>query len=188
MDTEKIENAVRAILEAIGEDPDRTELRETPQRVARMYEEIFSGIQQDPEQVIKIIPDGDFDEIVMVRDIPIYSMCEHHMLPFIGKAHIAYLPKEGRITGLSKLVRVTHVLSRRLQLQERLTHQIADCIMSRLKPDGVMVVIEAEHLCMTMRGVKAAGTVTVTSSVKGAFRSNEKTRMETLALLRDTSK
>lgn len=184
MDTKKIEKAVREIISAIGEDPDRMELKETPRRVAMMYEEIFSGIGIDETKVIKVLPEERFDEIVMVRDIPIYSMCEHHMLPFIGKVHIAYIPHEGRITGLSKLVRLTHILSRRLQLQERMTNQIAETIMETLKPRGVMVVVEAEHLCMAMRGVKEAGTCTVTSSVKGAFRTNQKTRMETLALLR----
>ncbi|HOY62101.1 MAG: GTP cyclohydrolase 1 [bacterium ADurb.Bin236] len=181
----KIEKAIRDILEAIGEDPDRGELVETPARVAAMYEEIFAGMNCDPKEVLKVLPDDFFDEIIMVRDIPIYSMCEHHMLPFFGKAHIAYIPSDGRITGLSKLVRVTHMYSRRLQLQERLTNQIATAINEILQPKGVMVVIEAEHLCMAMRGVREAGTMTVTSSVKGAFRTHQKTRMETLALLRD---
>lgn len=185
MDKEKIERAVRDILEAIGEDPDRPELTETPARVAEMYEEIFAGIGKDPKELIKILPEEKYDEIIMVRDIPFYSMCEHHMLPFIGKAHIAYIPDGGRFTGLSKLVRVIHVLSRRLQLQERLTEQVASAVMDALKPKGVMVVVEAEHLCMAMRGVKEAGTCTVTSAVKGAFRHSEMTRMETMSLLRN---
>jgi GTP cyclohydrolase IA len=185
VDKERIAKAVREILESIGEDPDRPELMDTPSRVAEMYEEIFRGIGQDPKEVVKVLPGEKYDEIVMVRDIPIYSMCEHHLLPFFGRVHIAYIPKDGRITGLSKLVRLTHVLSQRLQLQERLTNQIATVIVETLEPDGVMVVIEAEHLCMAMRGVKEAGTCTVTSSVRGMFRKNQKTRMETLALLRD---
>jgi GTP cyclohydrolase I len=184
MDREKIERAVRDIIEAIGEDPNRKELHETPRRVAEMYEEIFCGIGKDPKELVKILPEEKYDEIIMVRDIPFYSMCEHHLLPFIGRAHIAYIPDEGRFTGLSKLVRVIHVLSRRMQLQERLTEQVATTIMETLKPKGVMVIIEAEHLCMAMRGVKEAGTCTVTSSVKGAFRHSEMTRMETMALLR----
>jgi GTP cyclohydrolase IA len=188
MDTKKIEKAVRDILEAIGENPDRPELKETPSRVAEMYEEIFCGIGKDPKEEIKILPEASVDEIIMVRDIPFYSMCEHHMLPFVGRAHIAYIPDGGRITGLSKLVRVVHTLSRRLQLQERFTDQLASALMDTLKPQGVVVVVEAEHLCMSMRGVKEAGTCTVTSSVKGAFRKNEMTRMETLALLRDVRK
>ena len=188
MDKKKIEKAVKDILEAIGENPNRPELQGTPARVAEMYEEIFCGVGQDPCGFIKILPEERFDEIIMVRDIPFYSMCEHHMLPFVGRAHIAYIPDGGRITGLSKLVRVVHTLSRRLQLQERFTDQVATTLMETLKPQGVMVVVEAEHLCMSMRGVKEAGTCTVTSSVKGAFRKNEMTRMETLALLRDFKK
>jgi len=185
MDLKRIEKAVREILEAIGEDPNRPELLETPARVADMYQEIFCGLGKDPKEEIKILPEASVDELIMVRDIPFYSICEHHMLPFVGKAHIAYIPDGGRITGLSKLVRVVHLLSRRLQLQERFTEQVASALMETLNPQGVMVVVDAEHLCMSMRGVKEAGTCTVTSSVKGAFRKNQMTRMETLALLRD---
>lgn len=185
MDKEKITRAVRDILEAIGEDPDRGDLADTPQRVANMYEEIFAGINKDPAQEVRMMVPEKYDQIVLVKDIPFYSMCEHHMLPFIGKCHVAYLPEGGRVTGLSKLVRVTKILSRRLQVQERLTGEIAAVLMETLKPKGVMVVIEAEHLCMSMRGVKEAGTCTVTSAVRGIFRTNSSTREETLALIRD---
>jgi len=185
VDKKKIEKAVREIIEAIGEDPGRGDLVDTPARVANMYEEIFSGIGRDPARELRTMNPEKYDQIVLVKDIPFYSMCEHHMLPFIGKCHVAYMPDNGRVTGLSKLVRVTKMLSRRLQVQERLTDQIASVLMEKLKPKGVMVVIEAEHLCMSMRGVKEAGTCTVTSSVKGIFRSNRATREETLALIRD---
>ena len=149
-----------------------------------MYEEIFSGIKRDPGKELEILLSEGHDEIVLVKDIPLYSFCEHHMLPFIGKAHVAYIPKGNRVTGLSKLARVVDIFAKRLQVQERLTTQIANVIMKKLKPKGVMVVIEAEHLCMSMRGVKKAGAVTVTSAVRGIFRANSKTRQETLALIK----
>jgi GTP cyclohydrolase I len=187
-DIEKIKRGVRLILEGIGEDPDRPGIVETPDRVARMYQEVFGGMHTDPGRVVKILPDTDkHEEIVLVKDIPVYSVCEHHLLPFIGKAHVAYIPKQGRITGLSKIARVVDILSRRPQLQERLTSQIADTLAERLKPEGVMVVIEAEHLCMTMRGIKKPGSITVTSVVRGIFRSNALTRNETLNLIRSAS-
>jgi len=184
MDKRKIESAIRDILEAIGENPRKKDLQETPKRVAEMYEEIFAGIHQDPEKELEVILDQKHHEIILLKGIPLYSVCEHHLLPFIGRAHIAYIPKSGRVTGLSKLARVVDILSRRPQVQERLTSQIAEIIMSKLRPLGVMVVIEAEHLCMSMRGVKKPGTLTVTSAVRGIFKENEKTRAETLALIK----
>lgn len=184
MDKKKIERAVRDILDAIGENPKRKDLLETPKRVAEMYEEIFSGIRKRPEEELEVILDQKHHEIILLKGIPLYSVCEHHLLPFIGKANIAYIPKNGRVTGLSKLARVVDVLSRRPQIQERLTTQIAEIIMSKLKPLGVMVVIEAEHLCMSMRGVRKPGAMTVTSAVRGIFKENEKTRSEALALIR----
>jgi GTP cyclohydrolase I len=183
VDKKRIERAIRDILTAIGEDPKRKDLLETPRRVAQMYEEIFSGIKQRPEKELEVILDQKHDEIVLLKGIPLYSICEHHLIPFIGRAHIAYIPKGGRVTGLSKLARVVDVLSKRPQVQERLTTQVAEIIMRKLKPRGVMVVIEAEHLCMSMRGVKKPGISTVTSAVRGIFRENEKTRAETLALI-----
>ena len=184
MDKKKIEKAIRDILEAIGEDPKRKDLLETPTRVAEMFEEIFSGISQDAEKELEVILEQKHDEIVLLKNIPLYSVCEHHLIPFVGKAFIAYIPNQGRVTGLSKLARVVDILSKRPQVQERLTAQIAEIIMSILKPKGCMVVIEAEHLCMSMRGVKKPGTLTVTSAVRGIFQKNEKTRAETLALIR----
>jgi len=184
MDKKKIEKAIRQILEAIGEDSSRKDLKDTPARVAEMYEEIFSGIIQDPKEALEVVLDQKHDEIVLLKNIPLYSFCEHHLLPFIGKAHIAYIPKGGRVTGLSKLARVVDILSKRLQVQERLTTQIAEIIMQKLKPLGVMVVIEAEHLCMGMRGIKKPGTLTITSAVRGIFKENPKTRAETLALIK----
>ncbi|MGD0336254.1 MAG: GTP cyclohydrolase I FolE [Candidatus Omnitrophota bacterium] len=184
MDKNKIEKAVREILGAIGENPNRKDLLETPRRVAEMYEEIFSGIKDKPEEELEVILDQKHHEIVLLKDIPLYSVCEHHLLPFIGKANIAYIPKNGRVTGLSKLARVVDILSRRPQVQERLTTQIAEIIMKKLKPLGVMVVIQAEHLCMSMRGVRKPGTLTVTSAVRGIFKENEKTRSETLSLIK----
>jgi GTP cyclohydrolase I len=184
MDKKKIEKAIREILEAIGEDPKRKDLLGTPQRVAEMYEEIFSGIKQDPQKELEVVLDQKHDEIILLKGIPLQGICEHHLLPFLGKAHIAYIPKGGRVTGLSKLARVVDILSKRLQVQERLTSQIAEIIMSKLKPQGCMVVIEAEHLCMSFRGVKKPGVLTVTSAVRGIFKENEKTRAETLALIK----
>jgi GTP cyclohydrolase I len=184
MDKRKIEKAIRDILEAIGEDPGRQDLLETPRRVAEMYEEIFSGISKNPSRELEITLEQKHDEIILLKDIPLYSMCEHHLLPFIGKANVAYIPKNGRVTGLSKIARLVDVLSKRPQVQERLTTQIAEIIMLKLKPKGCMVVIEAEHMCMSMRGIKKSGTLTVTSVVRGIFQANEKTRAETLALIR----
>jgi GTP cyclohydrolase I len=184
MDKKKIEKAIRGILEALGEDLKRKDLQETPRRVAQMYGEIFSGIHQDPEKELEVVLDQKHEEIILLKDIPLYSVCEHHLLPFIGKAHVAYIPKQGRVTGLSKLARLVDILAKRPQVQERLTTQIAEIIMSKLKPQGCMVVIEAEHLCMSMRGVKKPGTLTVTSAVRGIFKENEKTRAETLALIK----
>jgi len=174
------------ILEAVGEDPKRKDLLETPRRVAEMYEEIFSGIQADPARELEVVLDQKHEEIILLKGIPLYSVCEHHLLPFLGRAHIAYIPKEGRVTGLSKLGRAIDILAKRPQVQERLTTQIAEVIMKELKPRGCMVVIEAEHLCMSMRGLKKPGISTVTSAVRGVFRTNEKTRAETLALIRSS--
>jgi len=171
-------------MEAIGENPARKDLLGTPGRVAEMYEEIFSGIRQDPQKELEVILDQKHDEIILLKGIPLYSVCEHHLLPFIGKVHIAYIPKQGRVTGLSKLVRVVDILAKRPQVQERLTTQIADMITSKLKPQGCMVIIEAEHLCMSMRGVRKPGVLTITSAVRGVFKENEKTRAETLALIK----
>lgn len=184
IDTEKIEKAVRMILEAIGEDPEREGLKETPARVARMYKEIFCGLWDDPEKHLETIFTEDHEEMVVVKDIPLYSICEHHLLPFFGKAHVAYIPRRGRVTGLSKLARVVEGFAKRPQLQERLTTQIADCIMRRLNPQGVLVVIEAEHMCMTLRGVRKPGSKTVTSAVRGLFQKNEATRAEAMALIK----
>ena len=186
MDKERIERAVREILLAIGEDPDRAGLVETPKRVANMYEEIFAGLHDDPRRHLKLFDEGNNDEMVVVRDIPMYSMCEHHLLPFIGKAHIAYIPSDGRVIGLSKLARIVDSFSKKPQLQERLTSQIADFLDKVLSPQGVAVVIEAEHLCMTMRGARAAGAKTQTSALRGSMRKDAKTRAEAMALLRGT--
>ena len=184
VDRAKIEQAVRLILEGVGDDPDREGVKDTPRRVAQMYEEILAGIGVDPEPLVTVVPGADFDELIMVKDIPLTSLCEHHMLPFNGQAHVAYIPaKDGRITGLSKIARVVDTLAKRLQVQERLTTQIADAIDEALEPRGVFVVIEAEHLCMTMRGVKKPGSLTVTSAVRGLFRSDERTRQEAISLI-----
>lgn len=184
MDKKKLKKAVQMILEAVGEDVGRRDLKGTPERVAEMYEEILSGTEGDPEKELEVLLDQKHEEIVLLKDIPLYSMCEHHLLPFIGRAHVAYIPKGGRVTGLSKIARVVEILAKRLQVQERLTTQIAGVIMEKLNPLGVMVVIEAEHLCMSMRGVKKPGISTVTSAVRGVFKENEKTRSETLALMK----
>ena len=182
MDKQRIEAAVREILIAIGEDPDREGLVETPSRVARMYEEIFGGLEDDPTRHLKLF-DESSEEMVVVRDIPLYSMCEHHLIPFLGKAHIAYIPSDGRVIGLSKLARIVDCFARRPQLQERLTSQVADFLYEKLQPMGVAVVIEAEHLCMTMRGARASGAKTMTSALRGTMRSNAKTRAEAMSLL-----
>lgn len=185
MDKSKIKAAVRLFLEGIGENPDRPEIRETPGRVARMCEDLFGGIKKDPEEELTILRGEKHDEIILLRNIPLYSVCEHHLLPFLGKAHIAYIPKGARVTGLSKLARVVDILSRRLQLQERLTTQIADVVNKVLQPRGVMVMIEAEHLCMSIRGVKKPGTKTVTSVVRGIFRENPATRAEAISFIKE---
>lgn len=183
VDHEKIKKAVRLILEAIGEDPNREGLKETPARVARMYEEVFSGLHADPKEHFSAIFSEDHEELVLVKDIPFYSMCEHHLVPFFGKAHVGYLPKDGRVVGLSKLARAVETVAKRPQLQERLTSTIADAIMERLTPHGVIVVVEAEHMCMTMRGVKKPGSKTVTSAVRGIFATNAMARSEALSLI-----
>ena len=184
MDREKIKKAVTMILESIGEDPSREGLKGTPDRVASMYEEIFSGIGKDPAEVIKVFTEEEHDEMVMLKDIPFYSVCEHHLLPFHGKAHIAYIPEKDRLMGLSKIARLVDLYAKRPQLQERLTSQIADTINTAITPRGVLAVIEAEHLCTTMRGIRKAGSVMVTSAIRGAFRKNESTRKEALDLIR----
>ncbi len=183
MDSEKIKRAVRLFLEGIGEDPEREGIEGTPDRVARMCEDVLSGTGKDPHQILSTLVAEKHDEIILLRDIPLYSFCEHHLLPFTGKAHVAYIPEGGRVTGLSKLARVISVLSQRLQVQERLTTQIADAVNDTLKPRGVMVIIEAEHLCMSMRGVKKPGTTTVTSVVRGLFRENAATRAEAMSFI-----
>lgn len=183
MDKKKIEKAIKLILEAIGENPRRTGLKKTPARVAAMYEEIFAGLGKDPGEVLQVSVGEEHDEIVLVKDIPLYSICEHHLLPFSGRAHVAYIPRGKRVTGLSKLARVVDILSKRPQLQERLTTSIAETLMKELRPQGVLVVIEAEHLCMSMRGVRKPGSLTITSAVRGIFKDNEKTRAEVLTLI-----
>ena len=185
VDLRKIEAGVRLILEGIGEDPDRPGLQQTPARVARMYEEVCAGLREDARRCIHIIPGETHDEIIIVKDIPLYSICEHHLLPFKGVAHIAYIPKEGRIVGLSKLARVADLLARKPQLQERLTTEIADLLYEELQATGVMVVIEAEHMCMEMRGIKKPGARTITSELRGAFLKNATTRAEAIALLKN---
>ncbi len=185
VDVERVQAAVSELLNAIGEDPERDGLVATPRRVAAMYEELFSGLHDDPARHLEVTFAAEHDEMVMVRDIPFASLCEHHLVPFLGKAHVAYIPAEdGRITGLSKLARLVDGYARRLQVQERMTTQIADAIAEVLRPRGVLVVIEAEHLCMSMRGVKKPGTVTVTSSVRGLFRSDVATRAEAMQFIR----
>jgi len=185
IDRPKVEQAVRLFLEAIGEDPDREGLRETPARVASMCQEIFYGLWEDPQVHLQIVISEEHDEMILVKDIPFYAICEHHLLPFFGKAHVAYIPRHNKLTGLSKLARVVAGFSTRPQIQERLTTQIADTINTKLNPMGVLVVIEAEHMCMTMRGVKKPGSKTITSAVRGVFRKNTVTRTEALALIKD---
>lgn len=184
MDLKKIEKGIRMILEGIGEDAERAGLKDTPERVARMYQEIFSGLETPTEELLKAIEGETHDEMVLLKDIPFYSVCEHHMLPFIGKVHVAYIPSGGKIVGLSELVKSVEVLAKRLQVQERLTTQLADLIMNRLKPKGAMVIIDAEHLCISMRGVKKPGSRTVTSAVRGIFRTKQSTRDELLELIK----
>jgi GTP cyclohydrolase I len=183
MDKKRITRAIQNILKAIGENPKRKGLIDTPRRVARLYEEIFAGIGRDARKVLTLAP-IKHDELVLIKNIPLYSMCEHHLLPFYGKVHLAYIPGGGRVTGLSKLARVVDILSKRPQMQERLTKEIADTIMDTLKPQGVLVVVEAEHLCMIIRGIKKPGSVTVTSAVRGVFRKRTAARAEALTLIR----
>ena len=184
VDLPRIAAAVKEILSAIGEDPDRDGLLDTPMRVARMYEEVFAGLREDPDTHLQVMFEANHDEMVMVRDIPLVSMCEHHLVPFMGKAHVAYIPGEdGRVTGLSKLARLVDAFAKRPQVQERLTAQIADEIERTLQPRGVLVVIEAEHLCMSMRGVRKPGASTVTSSVRGQFRDSTATRFEAMRFI-----
>jgi GTP cyclohydrolase I len=188
IDQGRIEKAVREIIEALGEDPEREGLLDTPQRVAAFYAEVFDGIHRDPGDVVDaFFGEEHYQEIVMVREIPFYSMCEHHFVPFHGQAHVAYIPK-GRVTGLSKLARLVEGFARRPQMQERLTAQVADALAERLEPLGVMVVVEAEHLCMSMRGVKKPGATTVTSAVRGTMESQPATRAEAMSLLFGTSR
>jgi GTP cyclohydrolase I len=184
MDIKKIEKGVALVLEGVGEDPRRPGIRETPRRVARMLTEILGGSEGEATRNLRVIEDEKHDEMVLIKNIPLYSMCEHHLLPFAGVAHGAYIPKSGRIVGLSKIARVVEALSRRLQVQERLTKQIADLLDEHLKPLGVMVVIEAEHMCMSMRGAKKPKSITVTSAVRGSFRKNPATRAEAMMLIR----
>jgi GTP cyclohydrolase I len=187
VDLGRIEAAVREILSAIGEDPDRDGLRDTPARVARAYAELFAGMRVDPELVLKTTFEADHDELVLVRDIEVMSLCEHHLLPFHGVAHVAYIPgTEGRITGLSKLARLVDVYARRPQVQERLTTQVADTLVATLEPRGVIVVVQCEHLCMAMRGIQKAGAVTVTSAVRGVFKKDAKSRSEAMSLILNT--
>lgn len=183
LNRDKMMKAVRLLLEGMGLDPDSTALAETPRRVADMYGEVLRGMEQDPADTVQVLEAEQYDEIVLVRHIPFYSMCEHHLLPFHGHAHVAYIPDGNRITGISKLARLVDLYARRLQLQERMTSQIADNLMRALTPKGVMVVVEAEHLCMTMRGVQKPGAITVTSVVRGIFRDNPATRSETMSLI-----
>jgi GTP cyclohydrolase I len=184
IDLKKVEQGVRLLLEGIGEDPDREGLQKTPERVAQFYAELTEGMWVDVEEQIVPLPGDTHDEMVLVKDISIASVCEHHLAPFVGKCHIAYIPKNGRIIGLSKLARIAETFARRLQVQERLTQQIAQTLFDRLSPIGVMVVIEAEHTCMTLRGVKKPGAITVTSAVLGGFRKDSRTRAEAMALIK----
>jgi GTP cyclohydrolase I len=184
MDLKKIEKGVRLILEGIGEDPERAGLKETPERVAKMYEEIFAGLKTPTEELLKPIEGESHDEMVLLKEIHFYSVCEHHLLPFTGKVHIAYIPSGGKIVGLSDLVKAVEVLAKRPQVQERLTTQLADLIMDKLKPKGAMVIVDAEHLCISMRGVKKPGSRTVTSAVRGIFRTKQSTREELLELIK----
>ncbi len=184
MDKVRIEQAVREILSAVGEDPDREGLLDTPARVARMYEEIFAGLNDDPGRHLQVyFQEEKYEEMVLIKDIPFHSVCEHHLVPFFGKAHVAYLPKGGRLTGLSKLARVVDTIAKRPQLQERLTAAVADLIMEKLDPYGCMVVIEAEHMCMTMRGIKKPGSKTITSAVRGTLQTDARSRAEVLAMI-----
>ncbi|PFA70029.1 GTP cyclohydrolase I FolE [Bacillus sp. AFS015802] len=181
----QIEEAVRLILEAIGENPNREGLLDTPKRVAKMYAEVFSGLDHDPKEYFETIFSEEHEELVLVKDIPFYSMCEHHLVPFYGKAHVAYIPRDGRVAGLSKLARAVESVAKRPQLQERITSTVADTIMETLLPHGVMVVVEAEHMCMTMRGVKKPGSSTVTTAVRGTFKEDAQARSEVLSFIKN---
>jgi GTP cyclohydrolase I len=187
IDEARIEKAVREILTAVGEDLDRDGLKDTPARVARMYGELLAGMHEDPDVHLRSVFNENYDEIVLLRDIPFYSICEHHLMPFIGSAHVAYLPS-GKILGVSKLARIVDCFARRLQTQERLTYQIADCLMTNLKPQGVAVVLEAAHGCMTIRGIKKPGSVMVTSAVRGLFRKDPRSRNEIMSLIHNRSR
>jgi GTP cyclohydrolase I len=184
VDKDKIRKAVKEIIVAIGDDPNRPGLQETPDRVANMYEEIFAGMFIKPESVIKTFKEEHHQEMIIVKDIPLYSVCEHHLLPFIGTAHVCYIPRDGKILGLSKISRIVDILSKKPQLQERLTSEIADVINNELHPIGVAVIVEAEHLCMTMRGIKKAGSRAITSALRGNIKSDPKTRTEVMMLLK----
>ncbi len=183
IDKERVKSAVRELLLAIGENPDREGLLETPDRVARMYEEIFAGLHRDPRQDVKVFQEESHQEMVMVKDIPLYSVCEHHLLPFVGVAHVVYIPRKGKVMGLSKLARVVDTIAKKPQLQERLTSEAADIIMETINPLGVAVLVEAEHLCMTMRGIKKPGSKTITSAVRGTIKTDARTRAEVMALI-----
>lgn len=186
VDHAKIEEAVRLILEAVGENPDREGLQDTPKRVAKMYAEVFSGLHTDPKDYFKTVFEEQYEELVLVKDIPFYSMCEHHLVPFFGHAHVAYLPKGGKVTGLSKLARAVETVARRPQLQERITNEVANAIMEMLEPHGAMVIVEAEHMCMAMRGVKKPGAKTVTTAARGRYENDSQLRTELLALIRSS--
>jgi len=185
MDKKKIEAAVKSILEAIGEDPQREGLKRTPERVANMYEEVFKGLEMDPAKDLEVYFTDKHEEMVLLKNIPLYSFCEHHLLPFVGRAHVAYIPTKGRIVGLSKIARVVETIASRPQVQERLTTEIAETITKTLKPRGVVVVVEAEHMCMSIRGVKKPGILTTTSAVRGIFRDRPATRAEAFSLIKE---
>ena len=184
IDLDKVARGIRLVLEGVGEDPERPGLQRTPQRVAEMYAELTAGMREDPSEHVKPLPGDKHDEMVIVRDIHFASLCEHHLAPFMGRCHIAYIPKGGRIVGLSKLARLVETFARRLQVQERLASQIADTLYDGLKPLGVMVVMEAEHTCMSLRGVRKTGALTITSAIRGGFRKDPRTRAEAMALIR----
>lgn len=184
MNKKKIEKGIRLVLEGIGEDLERAGIKKTPKRIADMYEEIFSGLKTPTDKILKPIEGESHDELVLLKDIPFYSVCEHHLLPFIGSAHVAYIPAGGRIVGLSELAKAVEIFAKRPQVQERLTTQLADMIIKKLKPKGAMVIIDAEHLCLSMRGIKKPGSRTVTSAVRGIFRTKESTRAELLELIK----